>query len=103
MAKTAYGAAGIMREVRAKMLRRCGLTVDASIRRHIYFQTGAPRLQGVPQADVVEGLWREPVVAPSPWARTAEDDEEQRDRVRPKGKVATASYEWSCGAGGVED
>ena len=85
------------------VLRKCGLTVDAYAGRRVYFQTNTPRPQGVPQADVQEGLWREPVTATSNWQRTGEDDREQRSLFRDKGRVVTASNEWSCGRSGVED
>ncbi len=50
-----------------------------------------------------EGLWREPVHAPAPWAQTGEDVAEQRDRDRARAHVRSATYQWSMGAGGVPE
>ena len=85
------------------MLNLCGLYVDTRETERVYYSDGKTRPRGQAQAGVEEGLWRECVRAPLPWAASAQDEEDARDRAREKGHVRSAAFEWSMGAAGLEE
>ena len=84
------------------VLVECGLYVVLTPSRRIYFAEPHSRPKG-PHSATKLGHWREPVTAPSAYERTADDDEDDKDKVRGRTYVRSAAYEQSMGAGGVRE
>ena len=91
--------------LKRQALKACGLCVVPSPSRRIYFEEPFQRPYLAPgdHPPAKDGKWREKVVIPGSYAKTAEDEEMQEDRRREKKYVRSAAYEQAMGRGGVPE
>ena len=87
------------------VLKECGLFVVPSPSRRIYFEEPFHRPQLAPgeHPSAKDGKWREKVVVPGSYAKTAEDEDVEDDLRREKRYVRSAAYEHAMGRGGVPE